>query len=102
MRVGTCHLGMAIDHVVFDSMIERAREYRRRVDELGIDGSAIDGNVLARLRGKPETADLPRASAALVDEIVALLDNHRLSPWQAHELCGAFRGANRGGTADRV
>ena len=81
---------MAIDYVIFDSMLKRAREYRRRVDMLGKHGAEIDGNVLARLAGRLESADLPPATAGLADEIFALLANPRLSQWQAHSIRREF------------
>jgi hypothetical protein len=81
---------MAIDHAVFDSMLERARTYRREIVDLGSHGEVIEENVLARLAGKREFVHLPPATATLADEIFALLGNPRLSEWQTHAIRRAF------------
>ena len=83
---------VAIEDFEFQSMVARAREFHRRVMELGISGPAIEGAVDARLRWTVEQPDLPSGQARLVDEILGLLQHPRLSAWQKHELERAFFG----------
>jgi hypothetical protein len=71
----------------FETMLARARSFRRRVDELGtVSSPAIDGYVRDRLRDRPDVNSLPRAQAEFADEILALLQLPSLSPQQAHRL----------------
>jgi len=71
----------------FDTMLARARRFRRRVDELGgVSGPAIDGYVRDRLRFRPNVSLPPPAQAELADEILALLQLPSLSSHQAHRL----------------
>ena len=83
---------MAIEDFEFQSMVAQAREFHRRITELGISGSVIEGTVEARLRWNVEQADLPPGQAKLVGEILELLQDPGLSAWQAHELRHAFFG----------
>lgn len=66
-------------------MLARARRFRRQLDDLGISRSVIEANVCARLQWKP-APDLPPGQAELADDVLGLLQNPDLSPWQAHEL----------------
>lgn len=85
---------MAIDDLHFQVMLKRAREFRRRIDELGsVSGPVIDANVRARLRWNPQPPQLPPGQRQLADEILDLLKNPQLSTGQARELAQAFRGA---------
>jgi hypothetical protein len=71
----------------FQTMLARARNFRRRVDELGtVNSPAIDGYVRDRLRDRRNGNALPPAQTDLADEIVALLQISSLSPHQAHQL----------------
>ena len=67
-------------------MLARARRFSRRLDELGISRSVIEAHVCARLQSKPQRVVLAPGETELADEILELLENPRLSPWQAHEL----------------
>jgi hypothetical protein len=69
----------------YETMLARARRFRRELDGLGISRSLIDANVCARLQSKP-APDLPPGQAELADEVLRLLQDPDLSPWQAHEL----------------
>jgi len=69
----------------FETMLARARRFRRQLDELGISRSVIDANVCARLQSRPPP-ELPPGQEKLADEVLRLLQNSDLSPWQAHEL----------------
>lgn len=83
---------VAVDDVNFQAMLRRARELRRQLDELGwVSGSAIEASVHARLKRTPQPPELPPGQGRLADEILALLENPRLSFWQSHELAQAFR-----------
>ena len=74
-------------------MKARARSFRRRLEELGsVSGPVIAANVRDRLRSRPLVSALPPAQGELADEIVALLENTKLSSWQAHELQWEFFG----------
>lgn len=78
---------MAIPEDEFETMLARARKFRRRVDELGtVSSPAIDGYVRDRLRYRRDGNPLPPAQADLADEIVALLQVSSLSPQQAHQI----------------
>jgi len=71
----------------FETMLARARNFRRRVDELGtVSGPAIDGYVRDRLRSRRDGYALPPAQAELAEEIVALFQVSSLSPQQAHQI----------------
>jgi hypothetical protein len=75
----------------FETMLARARSFRRRVDELGtLSSPAIDGYVRERLRYRPDVNSLPRAQAEFADEIVALLQQPTLSLQQADRLKQEF------------
>jgi hypothetical protein len=73
----------------FETMLARARRFRKRVDELPMGGTEIDANVRARLRAKP-SSELPPGQQALADEIHSLLDDLRLSAHQAAWIERAF------------
>ena len=76
---------MTIPDDAFETMLARARRFRRQLDELGISRSVIDANVCARLQSRPPP-ELPPGQEKLADEVLRLLQNSDLSPWQAHEL----------------
>jgi hypothetical protein len=70
----------------FEGMLNRARLLRRRIDELGSpSGAVIEAHVRDRLSWRP-TDDLPPAQSQLADEILALLDDPRLSPNRPRSL----------------
>ena len=77
---------MPIDDESFETMLARARRFSRRLDELGISRSVIEAHVCVRLQSKPQRVVLAPGETELADEILELLENPRLSPWQAHEL----------------
>lgn len=78
---------MAIPGDEFETMLARARSFRRRVDELGsVSGSVIDGHVRDRLHSRGNGNALPPAQADLAEEIVALLQVSSLSPQQANQI----------------
>jgi hypothetical protein len=81
---------VAIEDFILQSMVGRARELHRRIGELGISGSVIEETVAARVRWNMKQPSLPPGQAKLVDEILELLQDPRLSSWQAHELQRAF------------
>ena len=81
---------MAIDEVNFRGMLSRAREFHEQVEALELSRGGIYANIRARLHWHPQPPLLPPGQAKLVDQIVELLENPRLSPWQAHELERAF------------
>jgi hypothetical protein len=84
---------VAVDDVKFQAMLRQAREFHKRVDELdSASGSVIVANVFTRLNGKPQPPELPPGQSRLADEILALLENPRLSPMQAHALALVIRG----------
>jgi hypothetical protein len=71
----------------FETMLARARRFRRRVDELGtVSAPAIDGYVRDHLRYRPQVGALPPAQAELADEILALLQMPGLSTEQARRI----------------
>lgn len=77
----------------FETMLARAKSFRRRVDEIGsVSGPVIVGNVRDRLRWRADVETLPPAQGELADEILELLANPSLSPQQAHQLERAFFG----------
>ena len=66
-------------------MLTRARLLRSRIEKLGAAGRVIETHVLDRLRWLP-TEDLPPDQGQLVDEIIELLDDPKLSPEQVSQL----------------
>jgi hypothetical protein len=71
----------------FETMLARARSFRRRVDDLGtLSGPAIDGYVRDRLHYRRDINSLPPAQVEFADEILALLQVPTLSPQQLHRL----------------
>jgi hypothetical protein len=73
-------------------MLEQAREFHGRITQLAISGPGIEGAVRERLQSKAHGSELSPAQMKLVDEILELLQDRRLSLWQAEELQRAFFG----------
>ncbi len=85
-------LALAIDDLEYHTLLLRARELRRVVEELGsLNAPAIHAGVDARLQRKQEADELPPGQRDLVDEIVGILDRPGISPLQARGLAHAFR-----------
>lgn len=75
----------------FEAMLEEAREYRARVDELP-DGAEIDGAIRAEVKHLPHPPEPPARHGRLIADILELLRNEQLSPEQAAGLETAFLG----------
>jgi hypothetical protein len=73
----------------FAARLEAARAYRARVDELP-ERAEVDAAVRATVKSMSDRPEPPAKQAQLIAEIVELLENARLTPWQAHELERAF------------
>jgi hypothetical protein len=83
---------VAVPDDAFETMLARARGFRKRVAELGLSAPMIEADVEARLHWLATGPALPSGQAKLADEILALLRNPGLSPQQAQRLESAFRG----------
>jgi hypothetical protein len=81
---------VAIEDVNFQAMLDRSREFRERVDALGISSAGIRAYVHGRLHSHTQPPQLPLKQRELGDKIVELLKDPRLTPWQAHQLEQAF------------
>jgi hypothetical protein len=77
----------------FAEMLESARTYRARVDEL-FDRAEVLVAVRAAVKWMSDRPEPPAEHEELINEIVEFLQNPGLSPWQANELECAF--FNRG------
>lgn len=73
----------------FAAMLESARAYRARVDEL-FDRAEVVVAVRAAVKWMSDRPEPPAKHEQLIAEIVEFLQNTRLSPSQAHELECAF------------
>jgi hypothetical protein len=81
---------VAVPNDEFQTMLARARNFRRRVDELGsVSGPVIAEGVRDRLRRRL-VEYLPPAQRELAEEIVTLLEHPELSQLQAAQLERAF------------
>jgi hypothetical protein len=77
----------------FETMLARARLYRKRVAELGgVSASIIKQNVRERVGLRTGSQTLTRAQDELADEILAFLRDARLSRHQAARLEQEFFG----------
>jgi hypothetical protein len=84
---------VAVPDDEFETMLARARSFRRRVAELGsVSGPVIEQHVRERLRWRPTTSTLPPAQGELAEEIIELIEAPRLSPQQTSRLEREFFG----------
>lgn len=85
--------GVAVPDDEFETMQARSRSYRRRLEALGsVSAPVIEGYVRDRLRWRPSANTLPPAQGELADEILALLEEPRLSAQQTAQLQREFFG----------
>jgi hypothetical protein len=84
--------GVAIDDITFHSILSQAHELHARITQFAISGPGIERAVRERLQSKTQWLELSPAQEKLVVEILELLQDPRLSSWQAHELQSAFFG----------
>jgi hypothetical protein len=78
---------MAVPDDEFETMLARARNFRRRADDLrSVTGHMFTGRRTPSLRGAQPVDYLSPAQRELAEEIVALLEDSRLSVLQAGQL----------------
>ena len=78
-------LGEMLDDADFRGLLERARQLRAQVSELD-DQAEIEAAVRARVRPIPDPPEPPPRHGALIAEILELLEDARLSPYQTRDL----------------
>jgi hypothetical protein len=78
---------MAVQDDEFETMLARARNFRRRADELrSVTGHMVTERRTPSSRGAQPVDYLTPAQRELAEEIVALLEDSRLSVLQAGQL----------------
>ena len=80
---------VTVDSGNFEAMLGHACEFHEQVEALGMSCDRIRAHVHGRLHWHL-APELPPGQAKLADEILELLENPLLSPWQTHELEWAF------------
>ncbi|HSI97923.1 MAG TPA: hypothetical protein VK926_06130 [Gaiellaceae bacterium] len=78
-----------LDDADFRRVLERARRLRAQVDELD-HHAEIDAAVRARVQPIVDPPEPPPRHGVLIAEILELLEDARLSPYQAKDLERAF------------